>query len=216
MAINHPTQVLTFLVLLAMVNQDSFAQVSESDSAYVARMMSLDRNGDGLLQASELPGKLAELLQKHDSNSDSMLDRSELASIEAKAQSERMSATTGSSSDSVRNRGGQVTGGPARGPRGGGRRPAAGVQGSPLDAEQILRFALTFDTDKDGGLNADELKRYASALAVRRAVAQQNRANESGAGAMPKSSPRDEPPKGLGSPGADTGEDPFGGSQRDR
>ena len=206
MTTNRSAQVLTFLISIFIVNESTLAQKSGSDSAYVVRMMSLDRNGDGVLQASELPGKLAELLQEHDSNSDASLDRSELAGIEAKAQSERMPTESVGNADANRNRTRQAADGMRRGGRNGGRRAGASSKASPLDVEQILRFALTFDVDKDGGLNAEEIKRYATALAARRAVAQQNRAKESGAEPA-----KDEAPKGLGAPGLEKGGDPFGG-----
>ncbi len=130
-----------------------------NQSTYVQRMMSLDRNSDGLLSKAELPGDLAELVAKHDTDGDGSLSPSELAAIEREAMASRQSQQTNKQ------------------PRG-GNRPDAGPRdrrqlntrgdGSPVDPKQILRFALTFDRDKDGGLNAAELQQYAIALAKRR------------------------------------------------
>lgn len=218
MTINRSIQVLVLalLVVVACVTPSLWAQSSGADSPYVVRMMSLDRNGDGMLQANELPGKMAELLKQHDSNSDAALDRRELASIEAKAVNKRLPADAQSNSANAFGEGGGKMGdGMGRagrsGGRAGGRRANAVGKSSPLDAEQILRFALTFDADKDGGLNSEELKRYAAALSLRRAAARQQRATEDGAAEEPVAPRQKEAPKGLGAPGSEAGKDPFGG-----
>ncbi len=135
-------------------------------SAYVQRMMSLDRNNDGRLSAEELPGKLADLISKHDRNKDKVLTPSELSQMESEAKAARDNRPAAETS--------ARRGGPAgrRGRAGRGPRAGANAQrGSPLDAAQILKFALTFDNDGDGGLNAQELQIYADALAIRRAAA---------------------------------------------
>lgn len=188
-----------------------------SDSAYVTRMMSLDRDGDGFLDSKELPGKLAELLSKHDANSDGKLDTGELSAVEALAQQSRMAESPAEAQSPAGHggRAGRSGGGPGQNRPGanrpaGGRRTGDGVQGSPLDAAQILRFALTFDADKDGGLGSEELKRYATALAARRAAAQQSRSVEAintGEGKAPNTPER---PRGLAAPQADATDDPFG------
>ena len=54
---------------------------TENLSTYVRRMMSLDRNSDGLLSKAELPGDLTALLTKHDEDGDGNLSPSELAEI---------------------------------------------------------------------------------------------------------------------------------------
>lgn len=161
-------------------------------SAYVQRMMSLDRDKDGFLSASELPGKLSEMLKKHDKNGDNRLGRLELARIEDDAISARDSGAGKSARQAARQR------------RGGRRAGAAG--GSPLDAKQILRFALTFDKDKDGGLSAEELQLYAQALAGRRAQAKKLR-DANSKSTEPDSEKR--PAAGLGA-SEDPAQDPFG------
>lgn len=152
------------LLILALTSLCSSATAAPQ-SAYVQRMMSLDRNKDGVLSAKELPGKLAELLKTHDADSDGSLSPQELGSLEDKAMGAR--DTNGVSSAKGRVRG-----------SGRGRRGSAGGasegKASPLDTQQILRFALSFDRNGDGGLNADELRRYADALARRRATARAN------------------------------------------
>lgn len=182
------------IFLVSTVPTLVFAQSSNparpEESPYVQRMMSLDRNRDGLLSKEELPGKLSELLS-HDSNSDGKLNARELARIERDAIAKR-------------NGGAVNTESAGRGRRGRPRRRNA-TTGSPLDAQQILRFALTFDADGDGGLNADELQRYAAALAVRRAEARKRHSsNEDETQEDPP--PRSEnpnKPKGLGTPDKD-------------
>ncbi|MCA9050949.1 MAG: EF-hand domain-containing protein, partial [Planctomycetaceae bacterium] len=118
----------------------------------------------------ELPGALKRLLQTHDVNGDGQLTREELQQAEDTAAAKRAETVPGGSS---------MTGPAATGPAGGrrGRRgsSAAGVRGSPLDAEQILRFALTFDANHDGSLSPEELQKYAVALAARRAQAKAER-----------------------------------------
>ncbi|MEZ6132831.1 MAG: hypothetical protein R3C59_29535 [Planctomycetaceae bacterium] len=125
-------------------------------SAYVQRMMTLDRNRDGHLSADELPATLKSLLTTQDGNGDQRLSPEELAVQETATRTHR-------DPPSDRPKSGRQRGG------GGGARPER--KASPLDARQILRFALTFDVDQDGGLNATELQRYADALAVRRGQA---------------------------------------------
>lgn len=163
-----------------------------SGSAYVQRMMSLDRDKNGFLSVSELPGKLAGIVEQHDLNGDRQLSRSELARIEDGAVSARDDRPGQSARQAARQR------------RGGGR--TAGVGGSPLDAKQILRFALTFDKDNDGGLSAEELRVYATALAARRA---QSRKMPRGIPKTGKPDSEKRAPAGLGSPN-DSQEDPFG------
>ncbi|MEQ9407872.1 MAG: hypothetical protein RIK87_09090 [Fuerstiella sp.] len=139
-------------------------------SPYVQRMMSLDRDRDGFLSGAELPGKLAEMLKTQDTDDDGKLSPAELAAAENQARAARDTrpADTDPRPGGSRRRAGRG-GAPGRGGGRPGGRASSGGQGSPLDAAQILRFALTFDGDGDGGLNAQELRRYAAALAERRA-----------------------------------------------
>jgi len=182
------------------------AQSPDADSVYVHRMMSLDRNADGVLDAGELPGKLAQMLQLHDANLDQKLDREELANVESRARQDRMKGANRQQAHPQHEGarygkfGGAITG---------HQRLGNAIHGSPLDADQILRFALTFDADRDGGLNADELKRYANALAIRRAQGGR-REVPSGEKRQPAAlSPESAAPKGLSAPGLDSDEDPF-------
>lgn len=179
------------------VAQDSTRQQGpQTKSPYVARMMSLDRDRDGVLSKQELPESLTYLF-KHDENNDQKLDASELAKVELAAMAARDDRD--SSVQSSRRR------------RGGKQGNSAVGAGSPLDSEQILRFALTFDANKDGGLDASELRRYANALAIRRAQGRR-RDSESNSNEQP-SAPlkRDKDVKGLGAPNSkDDTAKPFG------
>lgn len=156
-------------------------------SVYVQRMMSLDRDADGFLSANELPGKLVDLL-KHDANGDKRLDTLELSSIEQTAMTGR--------DDQNGKRGDEK---PIR-RNGRNRNAAAATPGSPFDPEQILRFALTFDADKDGGLDAAELNRYARALASRRAKGRRRNDAIDPSPRSPKDRQKGTAPKGLGDP----------------
>lgn len=179
------------------------SQPPAAASLYVQRMMSLDRNKDGFLSKSELPGSLQSIL-KHDSDKDGRLSKAELTAIETGAIRER--ADKQASPEQRRNgRGGA-------GRRGSQRNLPQGAAGSPLDPQQIIRFALTFDADHDGGLNAEELNRYAVALAARRARGRRQPSTNSGE-AVPQSatSPQKPPVQGLGASGAkDDPSNPFG------
>lgn len=73
--------------------------------------------------------------------------------------------------------------------------------------KQILQFALTFDTDGDGGLNAAELKKYAQSLAARRAAGRNRGGNRNQQRATTPSKESNDQPKGLS---ADDDTDPFG------
>lgn len=171
-----------------------------SQSPYVQRMMSLDRNSDGFLAKNELPGSLAALVAGHDIDGDKMLSPSELSAIEDEALAARQPPQD-SQRPRTRNRSG--TG------RHGRRQSNTRGDGSPLDSKQILRFALTFDRDKDGGLNAAELQQYATALAKRRARGRRREASGSIQVAP------EEPvnlPKGLGADGL--GDGGFGDNPR--
>ncbi len=82
------------------------------------------------------------------------------------------------------------------------RNPA---QGQAEMEKQILQFALTFDADKDGGLNSAELKKYAAALAARRSTGRSRggrRGQRTNAPDSQKAGPR-----GLS---GDDDNDPFG------
>ncbi|MCP4175350.1 MAG: hypothetical protein GY758_31770 [Fuerstiella sp.] len=164
-------------------------------SPYVQRMMSLDRNSDGLLAQDELPGGLSALIAKHDTDGDGQLSSSELAVIEDRAMAARQSPQNPKQA-----RGGNRT---HAGPRGRRSLNAKG-DGSPVDPKQILRFALTFDKDKDGGLNAAELQQYATALAKRRGRGLRQPGAGSEQDTPPKSAPLSKT-KGLGADGVGDG-----------
>jgi len=145
---------------MSAAQQRQAGKSAANRSTYVQRMMSLDRNSDGLLSKAELPGDLADLLAKYDEDGDGNLSPSELSEIEREAMASRQSQQT--------NKQPRGNSRPGAGPRGRRHLNTQG-DGSPVDPKQILRFALTFDKDKDGGLNAAELQQYATALAKRRA-----------------------------------------------
>lgn len=173
-----------------------------SQSAYVQRMMTLDRNKDGFLSDQELPGSLKKLME-HDRNKDGRIGPRELAQIESGAMGQR----GGNAGEPAGTRGGRRGAG-----RGNLRNLPQGAAGSPLDPEQVIRFALTFDADHDGGLNAAELRRYAVALAARRARGRRQPAENGTTPAAPPAATQDTPPAaGLGAPNTkDDPADPFG------
>ncbi|MCP4783870.1 MAG: hypothetical protein GY903_21120 [Fuerstiella sp.] len=168
---------------------------AENHSTYVQRMLSLDRNSDGLLSKNELPGDLAALLTKHDTDGDGNLSPSELSTIERQAMASRQSPQT-----NTQPRRGSRSG---AGPRGRRQLNTRG-DGSPVDPDQILRFALTFDKDKDGGLDAAELRQYATALAKRRERGLRQPVAGSEQDTPPKSAPLQKA-KGLGADGVGDG-----------
>lgn len=152
----------------------------------------MDRNKDGFLTSDELPKSLLPRIASADLNKDGKWTATELSTVSQQAKETRAkeSATSGQSRLGSRN---QNRAGRGRGPA----RPDSGL-GSPLDAAQILKFALTFDLDKDGGLNKDELGRYAAALAVRRSRARRLRESDS-----PNPQDRQGPKNGLAIPSSE-------------
>ncbi|HIE97150.1 MAG TPA: hypothetical protein EYG03_01590 [Planctomycetes bacterium] len=168
---------------------------TENLSPYVRRMMSLDRNSDGRLSKNELPGDLAALLTKHDKDGDGNLTPPELSAIEREAMASRQSQQTNKQPRRSRR--------PGAGPRGRRQLNTSG-DGSPVDPKQILRFALAFDKDKDGGLDAAELRQYATALAKRRERGLRQPVAGSAQDAPPKSAPLPKT-KGLGADGVGDG-----------
>lgn len=147
---------LLILTTAMALPQTTFAQLQ---SVYVQRMMSLDKNKDGFLAADELPGKLADQLKPNDRDEDGRLSPAELVAMEATARAARDSRPSDSTSTSDTRKGASQ--------RRGGRN-SEGTADKRLDPAQILRFALTFDANGDGGLDAEELKKYSIGLAARR------------------------------------------------
>ena len=164
-------------------------------SPYVQRMMSLDRDSDGFLAKRELPGALSALIDTHDADGDGKLNPSELSAIEDKAVTARQSPRK------AKQRRGKSRQGNGAGPRG-RRQSGPRGDGSLYDSKQILRFALTFDKDKDGGLNPAELRLYATALAKRREQGRRQDDARSAKDSPEKSAPT---PKGLGADGVGDG-----------
>lgn len=179
----------TFLLLDAASCQPS---LESEQSAFVRRMLSLDRDKDGVLSGTELPGTMKDLLQ-HDENSDGKLNAAELALAEQAAKSTRSSHAPEPAGSSRKGRRGRVTGSNRR------------AGGSPLDAAQIIRFAKSFDADGDGILNAAELKKYAIALAARK-----TRDRSKSTAREPVQSTGSQPPAGLKAPSSLEDSDPFG------
>ena len=185
-------------------------------SAYVDKMLQQDRNKDGRLSKEELPASQHHLW-KHDLNDDGLLGPRELAAIEAGTAEDGGRPDAGERPGdgrsgpaglrgSRRGAGGRGLRGGQRGPQNSGPGSAAGA----VDAQQILRFALTFDVDQDGGLNAAELRKYANALAARRARGRRQQGGEDPARRPPQQ--QSAPAKGLGDPSTkDDPNDPFGG-----
>lgn len=178
------------------------AEKKTPQSPYVQRMMSLDRNSDGLLAKNELPGNLSDLVAGHDVDGDEKLSPAELSAIEDEALAARQSP------QSAKPRRGKGRQGNGPGPRG-RRQSGTRGDGSPVDSKQILRFALTFDKDGDGGLNAAELQQYATALAKRRAQGRRREDSDSAQAAPQKPVKL---PKGLGADGL--GDGGFGDKPR--
>ena len=187
-----------FFALFGVVTVPSAMAQHETTvkSPYVRRMMSLDRNNDGFLTAAEIPPALSNLLD-HDANGDQRLDASELARIEQKAVGRRDDRPAANSDSQPTGR------------RGRGGRRESGLPASPDDVKQILRFALTFDADEDGGLNASELRKYAAALAARRANGGRRRGERPSAGDSGSPESKTKTP-GLGDPSKQDDASPFG------
>ncbi|MEP3479417.1 MAG: hypothetical protein ABJZ55_09235 [Fuerstiella sp.] len=141
----------------------------QEESAFAKRMMTMDRNQDGFLTVDELPKSVLAGIANADLNKDGKWTAQELSSVSRQAMQDRAKESAALTKPQA---GGSRT---ARRRTGRGPARATSGPGSPLDSAQILKFALTFDLDKDSGLNQQELLRYAAALAGRRAQARQQR-----------------------------------------
>lgn len=167
------TSAIALLLLPVLPSQRLIAGLpNQEESAFAKRMMTMDRNKDGFLTTNEIPKSLLKGISSADLNKDGKWTAKELSNVSRQAMQNRAKESAAADNPKQGGRNQNRTG-RGRGGRGPGR-PDAGP-GSPLDAAQILKFALTFDLDKDAGLNPDELRRYASALAVRRSRARQQR-----------------------------------------
>jgi hypothetical protein len=93
--------------------------------AIVERLMSFDKNGDGLLSRDELPERMQDLLAKGDTNKDGFLDKEEIKKLAADLAKEEASSAAGPSDRFPPGPGG-------RGGRGGRGGPAA-ANGFPPD-----------------------------------------------------------------------------------
>lgn len=195
--------------------------VVQEESAFAKRMMTMDRNKDGFLTTDEVPKALLKGIAAADRNQDGKWTVTELSSVAEQATQNRAKESASVEGVQHTGRAQTRTRRTGRGPA----RPTSGV-GSPLDAAQILKFALTFDLNKDGALSHDELRKYASALAIRRSRSRQQRQAESpsptGANSsakdfraipLPETPDRPGPAKeaaGLKSKSKSGGSDPFG------
>lgn len=197
---------------------------SQQESAFAKRMMTMDRNKDGFLTPDELPKSVLAGIESSDLNKDGKWTAKELSTLSQRAMQNR--AKESAASTKPKADGSQAT---RRRTRRGPTRPNSGP-GSPLDAAQILKFAMTFDLDNDSGLNQEELRRYAEALAGRRARARQQReassTNQPGEDSatkavpqnsrsipLPEAADRSKPaqePSGLKSRSKSKIDDPFG------
>lgn len=145
-------------------------------------------------------GEILKRLKSSDQNSDGLVDESELPPLfqrhfaDADANKDQYLDTR----ELVRLAGTIVK------PRSTQSTPAV----SPEDVQQVLDFALEFDKDNDGGLNAAELTEYAKATALRRAQNGGRRRGRGQDGGRPSDAP-----KGLGAPEVGTS-DPFGSSSK--
>lgn len=167
--------VLSIVAIIPFSNSNA-ALATQAESAFAKRMMTMDRNKDGYLTAEEIPKSLLKGIMDADLNKDGKWTAKELSTVSMQAMKDRADTSAAAGNTKVGNRRQNRSG---RGRLGRGpARPDTGP-GSPLDAAQILKFALTFDIDKDSGLNPDELRRYASALAKRRSAARRQRESES-------------------------------------
>lgn len=177
MITNSPRKVFftsTIAIMALALSPDQLLNAAfpnQEESAFARRMMTMDRNKDSFLTTDEIPKSLIKGIAAADLNKDGKWTAKELSTLSQEATKQR-SNNAGASSTTQSGR-------PNRTRR--GRRPARSESGpgSPLDAAQILKFALTFDLDKDSGLNPEELRKYASALAVRRSEARRQREAES-------------------------------------
>ena len=167
---------------------------TEGDSAFVQRMMTLDRDRDGFLSEQELPPFFRSRISELDGDRDGRLSRAELAASETSTKESDLSGRKGRAPA-----GDSMAGQPPMRRAGRGRASATG-RGSPLDAEQILKFALSFDVNRDGSLGPEELREYSFALAARRAQARVDREQSSSGASNPTSAGAQTPvPGGVGS-----------------
>lgn len=180
---------------LALAFADDEKKPEQTASPFSRRLMALDTNSDGKLSAGELKERHPDLLQKYDTNKDGLLSQSEIAL--AKPTGQRLGNNgTGPSRNGMGRRGGGGSGG-----------------GGFANADQILRFALTFDLDKDDGLNAAELKKFAEGLAARRSQGRRGqRPTQSDDTKKPQREPSEPSKAGLGQDGK--GEGGFGDPPR--
>ena len=126
---------------------------SSAAQAFVERLRTLDRDGNGTVSKDELPERMQNLLARHDTNKDGALDKAELEQIAAGANRNPGRARNG--------RPGRSGDGPrGRGPRGGGGRFRPGP-------ERFVQHALTFDDDSDGKLDKSELTKLAREMGRR-------------------------------------------------
>lgn len=168
------TSNIAMMVLALSPTQLLNAAVSnQEESAFARRMMTMDRNKDGFLTTDEIPKSLIKGIMAADLNEDGKWTAKELSMLSQEATKQRSNNASASSTTQ--------SGTPRPNRARQRRRPARSSSGpgSPLDAAQILKFALTFDLDKDSGLNPEELRKYAAALAVRRSEARRQREAES-------------------------------------
>ncbi len=120
----------------------------EPAESVVARLMVMDKDGDGKLSQTELSGRMQAIMTKADTNKDGFVTKAE---IEAMAAAD---ATNGAGREG---RGGREGfGGPGSGGPGFGG-PGFGGQGGQPDPTQMVSRAMQYDVDKDGKLSGEEL-----------------------------------------------------------
>ncbi|MCA9121007.1 MAG: hypothetical protein H6822_31025 [Planctomycetaceae bacterium] len=134
--------------------RDRGGQQPGNNDDMLSRVFSFDKNEDGKISKDELPERMHGMIRNGDTNGDEALDRDELRAIAARFRG----GDGGRGPDGGRPEG--------RGPEGG---PEGRGPGGPPSPEMLVDMAMRFDADGDEKLSRDELAKFASEMAARRA-----------------------------------------------
>lgn len=140
-----------------------------ADDSFAQRLVTLDEDNDGALSVKELPEHMQQYFATSDHDNDGRLKGDEVKSLASKLGRDRMkpdeeSVPNNDVSEVPRGAGPAMRSGPGRagpGMRGG----PGGEQPSPAD---FVARALTFDGNKDGSLDQEELLKFAEDMVARR------------------------------------------------
>jgi Ca2+-binding EF-hand superfamily protein len=132
--------------------------------AFVDQLRQFDENEDGAIAKSELPGRLHTVIDTHDKNKNGSLDKDELDLIGQNSGANETGGRSGPPRD--------------RGPSG----PQDGGPGGPPSPADLVTEAMSFDANKDGKLDQDELMKFAEELQHRGPPGSQNGGSQRGGG----------------------------------